>query len=56
MDEEVELEYMKIFEREEMIREEGQSKGSILQLLRQIAKKIAKGKSLEVIAEELPLL
>lgn len=53
MDEEVELEYMKIFEREEMIREEGQAKGSILQLLRQTAKKIAKGKSLEVIAEEL---
>ena len=65
MDEEVELEYMKIHEREEMIREEGveqginqgivrgQSEGSILQLLRQVTKKIAKEKSPEVIAEEL---
>lgn len=63
------LEYMKIFEREEMIREEGveqgialgitqgivqgQSEGSTLQLLRQIKKKVAKGKSPEIIAEEL---
>lgn len=61
MDEEVELEYMKIFEREEMIRKEGivkgiaqgQSEGSILQLLRQIQKKVAKEKSPEIIAEEL---
>lgn len=65
MDEEVELEYMKIHEREEMIREEGieqginqgivrgQSEGSMLQLLRQVTKKIAKGKSPGVIAEEL---
>lgn len=65
MDEEVELEYMKIFEREEMIREEGieqgiaqgiaqgQSEGSMLRLLQQITRKIAKGKSSDVIAEEL---
>lgn len=61
MDEEVEIEYMKIFEREEMIREEGveqgivqgQSEGSMLQLLRQITKKVAKGKSPEIIAAEL---
>lgn len=63
--EEVELEYMKIFEREEMLREEGveqgialgivqgQSEGSTLQLLRQIKKKVVKGKSPEIIAEEL---
>lgn len=69
MDEEVELEYMKIFEREEMIREEGieqgitqgitqgiaqgQAEGTVLHLLRQITKKITKEKSPEVIAEEL---
>lgn len=61
MDEEVELEYMKIFEREEMIREEGieqgiaqgQAEGSMLRLLQLIIKKIAKGKSSEVVAEEL---
>ena len=61
MDEEVELEYMKIYEREEKIREEGieqgitqgQSEGIMLHLLRQVTKKITKGKSPEVIAEEL---
>lgn len=49
VDEEVELEYMKIFEREEMIREEG----GTLCLLRQIVKKIAKGKPPGIIADEL---
>lgn len=56
-DEEVELEYMKIFEREAMIREEGreegQTEGSMLRLIQQIIKKAAKGKSLDLIAEEL---
>lgn len=64
-DEEVELEYMKIFEREEMIREEGreeglaqgisqgQTEGSMLRLIQLIMKKAAKGKPLDLIAEEL---
>lgn len=59
-DEEVELAYMKIYEREEMIREEGygrgltqgltqglvqgRSEGSMLHLLQMIIKKISKGK------------
>lgn len=57
MDEEVELEYMKIFEREEMIREEGlaqgHTEGSMLHLIQLIIKKAAKGKPLDRIAEEL---
>lgn len=53
MDEEVELEYMKIFEREEMIRVEGIEQGNMLRLLQQITKKIIKGKSPDIIAEEL---
>ena len=68
-DEEVELAYMKIYEREEMIREEGygrgltqgltqglaqgRSEGSVLHLLQMIIKKISKGKNMETIAEEL---
>ena len=52
---------MKIFEREEMICEEGieqgiaqgQSEGTMLHLLQQITKKITKGQSPDVIAEEL---
>lgn len=57
MDEEVELQHMKIFEREEMIREEGYdaglSTGRNQQLLQQITRKLVKGKSPETIAEEL---
>lgn len=56
---------MKIYEREEMIREEGisqgrseglsqgRSEGDMLRLIQLIMKKIAKGKSLETTAEEL---
>ena len=53
VDEEVELAYMKIFEREEMIREQGRTEGDTIRLLQQIKKKMAKRKSLESIAEEL---
>lgn len=69
LDEEVELQYMKIFEREEMIREEGYdaglsegrsqglseglSEGRQQQLLRQVFRKLAKGKSSGEIAGEL---
>ncbi|MDE6924629.1 MAG: Rpn family recombination-promoting nuclease/putative transposase [Acetatifactor sp.] len=64
-DEEVELAYMKIYEREEMIREEGygrgltqglvqgRSEGSMLHLLQMMIKKISKGKNIETITEEL---
>ncbi|MCM1539959.1 MAG: hypothetical protein NC121_01730 [Blautia sp.] len=57
VDEEVELAYMKIFEREEMIREQGWldglAQGGTRRLTQQIMKKIEKGKSLETTAEEL---
>lgn len=64
-DEEVELAYMKIFEREEMIREEGREEGremgrvqgivqgQVEHLIQQVIKKAAKGKVLNLIAEEL---
>ncbi len=52
-DEEVSLEYMKIFEREEMVREEGREEGRELKLLELIQKKLAKGKSVREIAEML---
>lgn len=51
-DEEVELNYMKIFEQEQMIREDGIEEGEELQLIQLILKKVAKGKTPETIAEE----
>ena len=48
-DEEVSLEYMKIFEREEMVREEGRE----LQMRDLVQKKLDKGKTAQEIADEL---
>ena len=48
-DEEVSLEYMKIFEREEMVREEGRE----LKIRELIQKKLQRGDSVEKIAEDL---
>ncbi len=52
-DEEVELNYMKIFEQEQMIREDGIEEGEELHLIQLILKKVSKGRTLETIAEEL---
>lgn len=56
-DEEVELSYMKIFEREQMIWEDGmdigRNEGEELKLIQQVLKKVHKGKDMYTIAEEL---
>ena len=52
-DEEVGIKYMKIWERESYIRREGQEAGRMLTLVELIKKKYLKGKSLDIIAEEL---
>lgn len=50
-DEEVSLEYMKIFEREEMVREEGRAEGRELQMRELVQKQIDKGKTAKEIAD-----
>ena len=56
-DEEVSLEYMKIFEREEMVRaegrEEGRAEGKKALLFSLVQKKLDKGKTAQEIAVEL---
>lgn len=52
-DREVSIRYMKIFEQEQKIREEGWEQGSNDRLKSQVRKKLAKNKSVETIAVEL---
>jgi hypothetical protein len=52
-DSEVSVEYMKIFEREEMLVEMGRHDGEEYKLVRQVCRKLIKGKSIPEIAEDL---
>lgn len=51
--EQMEVTYMKMEERDRIIRESGEIKGREMKLIEQVCKKLKKGKSPEVIAEEL---